>query len=109
MKAVIFDLDGTLLNTINTIKYYCDKALLEYGFNPVPIEKYKYFVGNKEVSIYLENMPVAEKYENAESLKAKYAEFMNLRNDVLKALENARNAKIIGKSFSAKLSIKPTT
>lgn len=46
MKAVIFDLDGTLLNTINTIKYYCDKALLEYGFNPVPIEKYKYFVGN---------------------------------------------------------------
>ena len=30
----------------------------------------KYFVGNKEASIYLENMPVAIKYENAEILKA---------------------------------------
>lgn len=46
MKAVIFDLDGTLLNTIDTIKYYCDNALTEYGFNPVPVEKYKIMVGN---------------------------------------------------------------
>ena len=46
MKAVIFDLDGTLLDTIQTIAYYCDKALSEYGFNTVPVEKYKLFVGN---------------------------------------------------------------
>lgn len=46
MKAVIFDLDGTLLNTINTIKYYCDNALTKYGFNEVPVEKYKIMVGN---------------------------------------------------------------
>ncbi len=45
-KAVIFDLDGTLLNTIDTIKYYCDKALEKYGFNAVPVDKYKIMVGN---------------------------------------------------------------
>ncbi len=45
-KAVIFDLDGTLLNTINTIEYYCNTALEKYGFNPVPVDKYKHFVGN---------------------------------------------------------------
>lgn len=46
MKAVIFDLDGTLLNTINTIEYYCNNALQKYGFNPVPVDKYKLMVGN---------------------------------------------------------------
>ena len=46
IKAVIFDLGGTLLNTIDTIEYYCNTALEEYGFNPVPVEKYKHFVGN---------------------------------------------------------------
>ena len=97
--------------SIQTVIYHTTKALATLLTPLIPHtteEVYKYFVGNKEASIYLENMPVAEKYENAEELKAKYAEFMLLRNDVLKALENARNAKIIGKSFSAKLSIKPT-
>lgn len=46
IKAVIFDLDGTLLNTINTIEYYCNTALEKYGFNAVPVDKYKHFVGN---------------------------------------------------------------
>lgn len=46
MKAVIFDLDGTLLNTIDTIKYYCDNALTKYGFEPVTIPQYKLMVGN---------------------------------------------------------------
>ena len=32
MKAVIFDLDGTLLNTIDTITYYSNKALSKFGF-----------------------------------------------------------------------------
>lgn len=46
MKAVIFDLDGTLLNTIDTIKHYCDNALTKYGFEPISIAKYKLMVGN---------------------------------------------------------------
>lgn len=46
MKAVIFDLDGTLLNTIDTIKYYCDNALRDNGFNTIPVSEYKLMVGN---------------------------------------------------------------
>ena len=45
-KAVIFDLDGTLLNTITTIKYYCNKALAAHGFNEASEGDYKIFVGN---------------------------------------------------------------
>lgn len=46
IKAVIFDLDGTLLNTINTIEYYCNTALQKYDFDSVPVDRYKHFVGN---------------------------------------------------------------
>lgn len=49
MSTVIFDLDGTLLNTIKTITYYANYALSENGFQTFPEERYKYFVGNGAV------------------------------------------------------------
>lgn len=66
MKAVIFDLDGTLLNTINTIEYYCNKALTEYGFNPVPVEKYKLFVGNGAKLLIERAMGYSREYSKEE-------------------------------------------
>ncbi len=44
-KICIFDLDGTLLDTIKTIKYYGDLALSEFGIEPIPEERYKLIVG----------------------------------------------------------------
>lgn len=51
MKAVIFDLDGTLLNTIDTITYYCNKAMQKFGFDLSSPQEYKYFVGNGAVKL----------------------------------------------------------
>lgn len=45
-KLAIFDLDGTLSDTINAIKYCADTALAPFGFGPFTIEQYKYFVGD---------------------------------------------------------------
>ena len=45
-KAVIFDLDGTLSDSIQSIKYSGDKALEPYGMGPFTVEQYKYFVGD---------------------------------------------------------------
>lgn len=45
-KAVIFDLDGTLSDSIASIKYSCDKALEPLGFGPFAVAQYKYFVGD---------------------------------------------------------------
>ena len=45
-KAVIFDLDGTLSDTIASIKYCGDKALEAFGIGPFTEEQYKYFVGD---------------------------------------------------------------
>lgn len=45
-KAVIFDLDGTLNDTIASIKRSADEALGRFGFGPYTVEQYKYFVGD---------------------------------------------------------------
>lgn len=38
-KLCIWDLDGTLLNTLPTLNYYDNLALKHYGFNPISIKQ----------------------------------------------------------------------
>ena len=45
-KAVIFDLDGTLLNTLDDIAESMNTALSEFGFPPHKLDEYRYMVGN---------------------------------------------------------------
>lgn len=71
-------------------------------------EVYRYMPGPKLESVYLVDLPHATIYSNETELMAKYEQFMLLRDDVLKALENARTDKIIGKSLNAHLYINPT-
>jgi phosphoglycolate phosphatase len=44
-KAVIFDLDGTLLDTIEDIKETMNQVLRKYNYPEYSTEEYKYFVG----------------------------------------------------------------
>lgn len=45
-KVVIFDLDGTLLNTLEDIGNSCNKVIEVFGFTSHPIDAYGYFVGD---------------------------------------------------------------
>lgn len=45
-KAVIFDLDGTLSDSIHSIKYCADRAVAAFGYGPFTEQQYKYFVGD---------------------------------------------------------------
>ena len=45
IKSVVFDLDGTLLNTINSIKHYLNRALAENGLETVDEETVKILAG----------------------------------------------------------------
>ena len=45
IKLCVFDLDGTVANTLTTISYFGNEALKKYGFAPFPEDRYKYFVG----------------------------------------------------------------
>ncbi|MED1015050.1 isoleucine--tRNA ligase [Bacillus atrophaeus] len=61
----------------------------------------------EEQSVQLTDMPEAVAIPNGEAVEEKFDHFMELRNDVLKALETARNEKIIGKSMEASLTLYP--
>lgn len=65
-------------------------------------------LGEDEKYVQLAEMPKVETYENEAELMDMWNAFMNIRQDVQKALEEARNDKKIGKSFEAKLTIYPT-
>ncbi len=45
-KAIIFDLDGTLLDTLETLSYYCNATLKKFGLTPYEKDAYRYMVGN---------------------------------------------------------------
>ena len=75
---------------------------------PHTMEEIWSFLKEKEDYIQLTNMPEVEEYENSEELLAKWQKFMSLRDDVLKVLEEARDKKLIGKSFEAAVTIYPT-
>jgi isoleucyl-tRNA synthetase len=68
-------------------------------------EAYSYLPNKTEEDVYLLNMPKYENFDN--KLEETFDEFMDLREDVLKALENARNEKVIGKSLNAHVVIYP--
>ncbi len=103
--------DSLARRSIQTVIYQVTLNLIKLLTPIIPHtteEVYSYMPGNKEDSIYLCDMPVYVEYNNSEELLAKFEKFNVLRNDVLKALEEARNEKIIGKSFSAELTLYPT-
>ena len=51
IKCAIFDLDGTLLNTIKTINYYLNLALSTYGLGSVSEEDTMRFVGDGAIKL----------------------------------------------------------
>ena len=67
-------------------------------------EAYNTLAYKTEEDVYLCDMPKAETNLDKE-LEAQFDEFMNYRDEILKALEEARANKVIGKSFNAKLTI----
>jgi isoleucyl-tRNA synthetase len=68
-------------------------------------EVWKFIPNVKEESVQLTDLPAYQELPNAKALEEKWSSFMKLRDDVLKALEEARNEKVIGKSLTAKVSL----
>ncbi|TRM12328.1 isoleucine--tRNA ligase [Lentibacillus cibarius] len=70
-------------------------------------EVWEYIPGVTEESVQLTDIPEPRDITGFSELYEKWDSFMQVRDDVLKALEEAREAKIIGKSLEAKLTIVP--
>lgn len=62
-KLVIFDLDGTLLNTIYDLAHSTNFALAENGFPTHEVAEYNYFVGNGINKLFERALPEGQRSE----------------------------------------------
>ena len=56
-KGVIFDLDGTLVDSLEDIADSMNKVLIRYGYGTHNLQAYKYFVGNGIRNLVREALP----------------------------------------------------
>jgi len=78
-KAVLFDLDGTLLDTLEGIAASCNRALLAHQLDPHPVNAYRYFVGDGMMTMIERAVPELRRDELtialvAESFREDYVE-----------------------------------
>lgn len=96
--------------SIQTVLYETLLALVKLMAPILPHtadEVWTYITSVEEESVQLVDMPDAMDVQEAEELVRKWDRFMSIRDDVLKALENARNEKVIGKSLTASITLYP--
>lgn len=78
---VIFDLDGTLLNTIDDLGYACNYALEQTGYPTFPIEEYPAKVGNGINNLIRRALPEPERTEeNILRVRAHFVPYYNAHN-----------------------------
>ncbi len=74
IKAVIFDLDGTLLDTLEDIAISSNFVLEHYNKSPLPVEDYNLLVGQGAAQLFIDLLPelTQEEQKNAFSLFEKH-------------------------------------
>ena len=64
-KAVVFDLDGTLSDSLVSIAYCANRALEAFGLTTFENDRYKYFVGDGAAELIRRTVAVAAEYGTA--------------------------------------------
>ncbi|MDE5711892.1 MAG: HAD family hydrolase, partial [Bacteroides sp.] len=80
-KLVIFDLDGTLLNTIADLAQCTNHALQALGYPTHPEEAYNFMVGNGINKLFERALPEGEKTEeNVLRVRREFIPYYNQHN-----------------------------
>ncbi|MGG2075158.1 isoleucine--tRNA ligase [Lysinibacillus irui] len=96
MQTVIYDTLMTLVKIMTPIIPHTTDEMWSYLHAQGVVE---------EVSVQLTDFPEVDVQANFDSLREKWEKIIDVRDDILKALEEARNAKTIGKSLEAKVTV----
>ncbi|MFJ7374227.1 isoleucine--tRNA ligase [Lysinibacillus capsici] len=96
MQTVIYDTLMTLVKIMTPIIPHTTDEMWSYLHAQGIVE---------EVSVQLTDFPEVDVQANFESIRTKWEKIIDVRDDILKALEEARNAKTIGKSLEAKVTV----
>jgi phosphoglycolate phosphatase len=104
MKGIIFDLDGTLIDSLEDIAINCNKVLKDLGFQTHEINDYKKFVGDGARTLLKNALPICDDKNLDEALELfkKYYEhslqnntkpYENI-NELLEILNSDQNIKL---------------
>ena len=101
-KTVIFDLDGTLLNTLDDLADSTNYALSKFGYPTRTIEEVRQFVGNGVAKLIERAIPEGENNSNFEKclsiFKENYAQNMYNKtapyNGIIEMLSNLKSKGI---------------
>ena len=74
-KAVIFDLDGTLLDTLRDLAESGNAVLQARGFDPHPVEAYRTFIGNGMTNLVRDIFPEGHRPAAGDETDAILAEY----------------------------------
>ena len=102
VKTVIFDLDGTLLNTLDGLRISTNYALAKFNYQEKTIKEIQSFVGNGVKKLIERAIPDGEKNPNFENclsiFKEHYAKTMNQTTkpypQIIKLLKELKNKNI---------------
>jgi len=92
VQTVLYNVINNLIKLLAPILPYTSEEV--YGY-----------LGGKEESVHLELMPELVEYKNAEEIQKDFELFFQVKEAVNKALETARNEKVIGSSLEAEVLI----
>lgn len=76
-KLCIFDLDGTLLNTLDSIAYYVNDTMKHFGLPVIETEKIRTFVGNGAKNLISRSLRYNGSELDAEKVLSVYIEKYN--------------------------------
>lgn len=80
MKAVVFDLDGTLIDSLTDIALCMNEALKEFGYKPHKIEAYKKFIGEGSFILTKNALPKQTHNEQISNVFRRFIEIYEASN-----------------------------
>lgn len=69
-RAAIFDLDGTLVDTLEDLAISVNEMLASYGFPTHPLDEYRYYLGNGSKKLIERTLPKEKATDEAFVLEA---------------------------------------
>ena len=78
IKAVLFDLDGTLANSLSDLAASTNHCLEKYGFPLQPEENFKFFAGDGIAKMLSRAMPKDHSEEALELVKKEFMEYYSV-------------------------------
>ena len=118
MRLIVFDLDGTLINSLEDLADSANYILTQHGFPTHPVDAYRYFVGDGVRKLIERILPPEERNDiQIEQCRQEFVEYYKIHmedktavydgiTDLLKALKE-RGLKIAVATNKVHIAVKP--